>query len=336
MNNTNVFFGYSPLHFSVFKYLTENYKNTEWILISPDTKFCFENNNFVHIPITNIYSFSNPFKKFFSLILFKNKLSSYSRSISKYYTCNELSPFSIAIENYFRFNNGIIIDEGFLKGAVLKESVLLRYNIKRFIRSIVTLSIRQRFQSIKFNKLITYDKKYFKSFLPQRWNVLDIKNYLISGKEFVINSYYNQNTVFLITSPLTENNNSLYEWQEVDLLYNLFSKNKSLNFVIKPHYRENFNLKYKDLLTQSNVELINTELISVPIQEIDFKSFFVLGFHSSALQHLHLIGNPNVFTLSNLVNSKHSKIIFQSLKESLCYLKNYEDLTKVFQSNRYR
>ena len=109
-------------------------------------------------------------------------------------------------------------------------------------------------------------------------------------------------------------------------------KNPTLQFVLKPHYREDFLAKYSSLTKLKNFSFIDSKFIDLPIQDLDFSSFFVIGFHSSALKHIHINGSNTVYTLSNHVNSKHSNSIFESLSENLNYLTQYENLTKDFQS----
>ena len=336
MSHTNVFYGYSPLHLSIFRNLVKAGDNVNWLFVFPNTNLKISSSNVNHIIIDNIFSTSNPLKKFISLFKFRYHLKRHNVKINIFYSCNELSPFSVFIEKHFKITNGIIVDEGFLKGAVLKEEVLTRYNIKLFLRVLLTFSLRKRFKSSNFNTLITYNPDYFIGILNNNWNVIHINNVLTEKESLTISSFYDDSFIFILTSPLTENHNSRYTNQEIDILKSLVTLNQEFRFVIKPHYRENYDKKYEELLQLSNIEFIRKDLISVPVQNINFESHFVVGFHSSALKHIFLGGNNNVFTLSNFVNSKHSRSIFNSLTEDLCHFKKYEDFSKILQSTSSR
>ena len=124
--------------------------------------------------------------------------------------------------------------------------------------------------------------------------------------------------VLILTSPVSENGNSVYINQEVQIIEQILNLNPSTRFVLKSHYREGPK-KYKHLSQKfKNITLNdNANTRHIPIQFFLGKVDKVIGFHSSALFDENLGNNTTVISLSNIVGSKHARIAMSAFPKTI-------------------
>ncbi len=140
-------------------------------------------------------------------------------------------------------------------------------------------------------------------------NTLQLKQQVSENHKFHL-----KGEVLIITSPLTENGNARYVNQEIDILDKLLKQNPHKSFILKPHYREIYNLKYSDLIKQyENVQMIDEQYLDLPVQELPVLWREVIGFHSTALDYFLCFECIKVYTLSGIVESQHSRAVMRSL-----------------------
>lgn len=124
------------------------------------------------------------------------------------------------------------------------------------------------------------------------------------------------NSYVLVTSPMTENGYTTSYGEEIAIyksfVQQMSAQNPSTCFYIKQHYREKSS-KYEPLLAQSNVHLIESNL---PFQDLYYyyKNATVVGFHSSAIFSLKLMGlDVNIISLLPSIKSQSSLALLASM-----------------------
>lgn len=320
------FVGYSPLHaIYAFHLLKENIDKKKlvigWEGFHNDLeKYCLSNKDIKYEKIV-----SPPYVA--QLLQIKEKIKCRKQifkqlkglSFKNFYTCNELSPESIFLENATSFKKGYIFDEGFLRGTVALEKTSLKQKVKKVLRDFLNFRKKSRFDNPIYATLYSNDVTFFKHHLLHKpVNTLPIKRYLKEIAPVKLEDFYNLNEViFLITSPLTENGNAKFHNQELVLLKKFVRVNSDKTFILKPHYRENYETKYKSLFDFKNCNLIELPLLKAPCNEIAFGRAKVVGFHSSALVELIEKNHSEVYSLSKFVGSSHSKVILESLNKKI-------------------
>ena len=127
---------------------------------------------------------------------------------------------------------------------------------------------------------------------------------------------FTPNSVLVLTSPVSENGNSRYMGQEVEILEEVIKQNPRFNFILKMHYREIKN-KYDLVVSQhQNVTLLNSHKHrNIPIQMLFGNIRMICGFHTSALFHIADHNRKKVVSLTRLVGSSHSKIALKTFPD---------------------
>lgn len=323
---TYVFYGYSPYHALFFaNYINTLEESAEIMITGPEVflekiKNSFKNGNFANGKVTflrlpNTATNLSLFQRIFGRVVIYLKL----RNVKciGLYSANELAFPSIVLERNSKCESGILLDEGFLQGAVRKESAMLRYTFKHLMRVLLNFSSKKRFDNVVFKILYTRDMKFFENYIiDSTFEIRDATPFTISEKAVTLRDHFEtETTVFLLTSPLTENNNSKYPGQEIDLLENLVKRNSHKRFLLKPHYREDYFTKYERLRQLQNFGVMSGRFLNFSSQDLDFSGFSVVGFHSSALIDIARTGKTDVFSLSKLVGSQHSTSVLPALTD---------------------
>ena len=208
-------------------------------------------------------------------------------------------------------NQIIVLDEGDFDIIYAKESIMTRYKISKKFKEIF-FGISDRFCDKRITHVVT-DSLTAREIMPEK--IIPIKQ---KGPTKFID--LGANGVIIITSPLSENGNSKYKNQEIEILNKLICANKNLNFYIRQHYRESKE-KYNELYKYKNCCSLN-ESIDIPLSDIEIKGYNAIGFHSSALNSPGLIVTKK-YSLSGLVDSKHSLAVVPSLAKKYEVLSDY-------------
>ena len=321
------FVGYSPLH-AIYAFHLLNEKVGQSILViglegfhHDLERYCLLNENIKYEKIisppyiSQLYRIKEKIKQRRQIFWQLENLS-----FEHFYTCNEMSPESIYVENNNNFKNGYIFDEGFLKGTVVLETDTLRWWMKKLLRDLLNLSKKSRFNNPAYNIMYSNDTDFFENYLKHtNIKILPLGRYLNAIQTIKLKDYYNlEKVIFLITSPLTENGNGRFSNQEVVLLREFIELNPERTFILKPHYRENFEKKYESLFALKNCTLIDQEFLEIPCNNLEFGNSIVVGFHSSALVELvEKKLHSDVCSLSGFVGSSHSTVMIKSLNKKI-------------------
>ena len=323
MNYDNVIYGYSPLHSLIAKGIVEGRIGEKTLLVGTykfiDNKLLndirdFGNVDLIIIPDTSTNQ--NLLKRLIARPLIFLKLRRVK--CANFFTANELSQASQIIEKKGGAVSGIIIDEGFLRGALIKEGALKRYRFREHLRNVLNGSKKTRFDNPVFDTLITGDEEYFSQLkLTKKLNIVSFEKFWPVDKLSLSAASPKKPVAVLVTSPVTENNNAEYNWQEVEILEKLVKENTHVSFLLKPHYREDWSKKYFQLLEFSNVQLVQREFLDLPLQVFDLENYNVIGFHSSVLSDLAKAGHGSVYSLSGMIKSPHAKSFHNILSEKM-------------------
>jgi len=320
--NSVVCFVYSPLHLHILEAIFA-VDDSDFILIKP--KSLEKNIIKEEILIDDVTSGQRLFVKFRNLIHVLWNVNKYQMDIL--FTANEHAPISILLLMLFRPKEVWVCDEGNIDMLVLKDAGLRQYRIKFFIKKVLTFGfLKERFSHPKITRFYTLNETSAKKILGSiKNNSTKVVDVLKLEKDRGISSYSTVNEIWLLTSPLTENGNSRYHWQEIDVLAELVSANPRFRFVIKPHYREDYKKKYTDLVNKfDNLKFINPDELEKGVQNINYLPLAVIGFHSTALDFYARLGNIAVFTLSKFVGSQHSSLFLMSKNPLIMELTSYE------------
>ena len=216
-------------------------------------------------------------------------------------TSNELAPASIIMSKNRECREIIVLDEGDFDVIFSKESVLKRYKIASTLKDLL-FGLKERLKDPRITGVVTESSVVHK-LIPDKIIPVTHRDYMGEIK-------LGDNSVIVITSPLSENKNSSYDGQELDILKKLIKTNPSFHFYIRSHYRES-ERKYKVLLKHSNCSYLE-EYSEAPISDLEIKATYAIGFHSSALSSSGLIVDRKL-SLSGFVNSEHSLAILLTL-----------------------
>ena len=306
-NTYNIFFGYSPLHKFILESENEIHETANFLIVPFETKFTRKKvHNFTkfssnHLLLSKVYGLT---------ILF---ISLIGKRCNVLITCNEHSPISILIKILCDPKEIWVCDEGNIEINHHKEINLTKYKIKFLLKFIISLGvIKRRYKDNKISRIYTLYPNFIKKIIKDKnVRIIKLQKNIRNPKSEIS---LNHENILIITSPLTENGNAKYEGQEIDILSGLFEQNPKKIFTIKPHYREKYEFKYLKLIKQyDNVNMIDAEYVSLPIQELPVLWGEVIGFHSTALDYFLCLGGIRISTLSGIVDSQHSNAVLQSI-----------------------
>ena len=242
----------------------------------------------------------------------------------RFWTANELSPYSYYLKRRKRYRRLGILDEGMLRNVVAKERVMTRYHRKRRVRKTLMVGGDVRFKNRKITDAVLFspEDSSFERLRSMPVSILDAAA-LMSKYDAELGAIFEREVTesllefpredqrcLLLTSPLSENRNSAYFGQELDIIRQLLTNNPSTTFFLKLHYREE-KKKYDELIREFNNLAYPVHLQDVPAQYLSSSFELVCGFHSSALEHA--LGKSIVFTLSEHVKSQHSAIFLENV-----------------------
>ena len=246
----------------------------------------------------------------------------------RFWTANELSPYSHYLKNRNRYKKLGILDEGMLKNVIDKENEMTRYGRKRFIRRVFKVGGDRRFNNEKMTDAVLFspDDDAFNCLGEMSVCVRDATALLakyeadliaifrthLSGLES--ESPAQSQRCLLVTSPLSENRNAAYRGQELDLIRKLIAANPTIDFHLKLHYRESSN-KYVYLEKEFENFFFKEFVQDVPAQYLAPSFDLVCGFHSSVLEHV--ASTSTVYTLSSQVQTQHSLIFLENISSAV-------------------
>lgn len=310
-----VFYGYSPKHMELLYSLLNVLPSTRIILVGPE--------DFV---VSTIARYSGIFE-FDSLVLprqtsdvgFVKKLLARLQTFlllkdvnpDLLVTSNELAPASIIMSKKKECKEIIVLDEGDFDVILSKESVLNRYKTASKVKKFL-FGFTGRFQDPRVMGVVT-ESSFAKQMMADKIIPVIYKGYI--GKIRL-----GSNSVIVITSPLSENKNSKYHGQEIDILTDLIKRNKEFDFYIRTHYRERDG-KYQSLIKYSNCSYLE-EYSEAPISDLKIQATYAIGFHSSALSSPGLVVDKTL-SLSGFVGSNHSRAVLETLSSKYALLDDF-------------
>ena len=216
-------------------------------------------------------------------------------------TANEHALPSIIHTNRSKLREIIVVDEGDFDIILAKESQMTRYSYSFALKNLV-LGIRPRLTDERISSIITASEVAYRKF-PHKV-IKPLASKIRHSVELP------KKSVLILSSPLSENNNSLFWGQENQILRKVIIQNPDLTFFLRTHYREAED-KYDDLNDLKNFRKFRA-FSDEPFDNLDVSCEYVVGFHSSALFSNHL-KCKKVISLSAHVGSLHSKSILNQL-----------------------
>ena len=225
------------------------------------------------------------------------------------YISNDQSIVFLIACMIFRTCNVILIDEGALEQLILRE----RHNPKnsnKLLKKIIFRS-HSRAQHPQISKLIVFDDA------RDVWDEVKNSKIVESGSPYLTSALshlalrYNlkdlPDAILIATSPLTENRNAKYDWQELKIIEKLIANNQDKSFILKLHYREAHD-KYDEIIYKyPNVSKMVDILNQLPLQLMFSSISKVIGFHSSVITQFGSQSPGCAMSLSHLIDSTHSR-----------------------------
>lgn len=304
-----VLYGYSPLHVSLIESIRDELKDAHIIVIGPVLFINQIKASKIATEAANI--------KFLVLFPSSKDVKSTSRifnNVRNLINLRKLSPRVLVTSNEYAIPSWylsrkkttkeiIVIDEGNFDVIFAKENYMPRYRISLILKKII-LQIKDRLTDPRISKIVTTSDIVRKKY-PRKIVIPKLSKFT---KEIRLPP----NSVLLLTSPLSENNNSQFQFQEISIIEEFIRSNIDKTVYIRKHYRESFD-KYGVFEKYEHVKILR-QYSDIPIDNIKIYVDKIIGFHSTAL-FADNIECKTRYTLSSLVDSKHSISVLPILKD---------------------
>jgi hypothetical protein len=259
------------------------------------------------IPLNDAYVSDGKIKKIISNI--KNIFLIKHLKCSNLYISNDQSIVFLIACMIFRTCKVILIDEGALEQLILRE----RHNPTNFPKLWKKMIFRAhgRAQHPQISKLIVFDEARCVWDEFKKSKIIESGSLYLTSALSHLTSRYNikdlPDAILIATSPLTENRNAKYDWQELKIIEKLIANNQDKSFILKLHYREADD-KYDEIISKyPNVSKMVGILNQLPLQLMFSCIFKVVGFHSSVITQFGSQSPGCAMSLSHLVDSTHSR-----------------------------
>jgi hypothetical protein len=302
-------FGYSPRHVFLLQTIVNRLAGNSVKIVGPDkfinqvlsTDLHVKANRVDTIILKPVTKEVSPFRRLLNNCVNLMKVIGLKPDVLV--TANEHALPSILHTNRSKLREIIVIDEGDFDIILAKEKQMTRYSYSFAFKNLI-LGIRPRLTDERISSIITASKVVYREF-PDKV-IKPIASKVRHSLEL------SKKSVLILSSPLSENHNSLFWGQENQILRKVILQNPDLTFFLRTHYREAED-KYDDLNDLKNFQRFRA-FSDEPFDNLDVSCEYVVGFHSSALFSNHL-RCKKVISLSAHVGSLHSKSILNQLAE---------------------
>lgn len=318
MNNITIY-GYSPRHVTLLTEIAKKLSGNAITLVGPKTfiaqvkkaNICSDIISLNVIDLQQATKDITLMRRVINNLVNLRKITNLRTDVL--ITANEYALPSILLAADKKCKEIVVLDEGDFDIIFSKESKLLRYRIVVKLKALF-LGLKPRLSDERISTIVS-GAKIAKNLHPHKVIVPQVQlgqhRLHLGGK-----------SILFLTSPLTENSNSLYNLQEIDILKRFAKENSDYKIYVRTHYREHEN-KYRELKEIKNVEIL-TAHSSVPIENINIVCEYTVGFHSTALLSEN-IKTDGRFSLSGLLNSQHALSILKQLEQkNLVLLNNFK------------